>query len=328
MQPQGKGRKPQLEVMGLAELRLHYRPPFEWRGGLAFLAMRAIPGVEAIAGNRYCRSVALDGARGCITVALRAAENALTLIASEPLAPMLPAVAARLRRMFDLDADPLLIGAHLSADSRLAPLIRGTPGLRVPGAWDGFELAVRAVLGQQVSVRGASTLAGRLAERYGTPLPGRPGRPSQAILRCHPDAATLADAGVERIASIGLPRRRAQTLRALAREVADQRLVLDGSADAAATIAALKALPGIGDWTAQYIAMRALRWTDAFPAGDLGLRKALSATGLRSERELARAAEAWRPWRAYAAMHLWHSLAGGAAGGHSRCFRAQPAGWV
>jgi AraC family transcriptional regulator, regulatory protein of adaptative response / DNA-3-methyladenine glycosylase II len=178
------------------------------------------------------------------------------------------------------------------------------PGLRVPGAWDGFELAVRAVLGQQVSVRGASTLAARLAQAFGEPA----ATPHEAIRRFTPGAKALAATTPQEIAAVGLPLKRAVTLHALARAVAAGELRLHAGADAEETVAKLKAISGIGDWTAQYIAMRALRWPDAFPAGDLGLRKALSEDGPLPERELLRLAEKWRPWRAYAAVHLWSSL--------------------
>jgi AraC family transcriptional regulator of adaptative response / DNA-3-methyladenine glycosylase II len=206
--------------------------------------------------------------------------------------------------MFDLDANPLVIAEQLAADPRLAPLITGNPGLRVPGAWDGFELAVRAVLGQQVSVRGASTLAARLAKMFGEPS----ATPRETILCFSPGAKALAAATPEKIAAIGLPLKRAATLHALARAVAAGELRLHAGADAEATIAKLKAIPGIGDWTAQYIVMRALRWPDAFPAGDLGLRKALAEEGPMREAQLLQLAEKWRPWRAYAAVYLWSSL--------------------
>jgi AraC family transcriptional regulator of adaptative response / DNA-3-methyladenine glycosylase II len=187
----------------------------------------------------------------------------------------------------------------------LSSLIEKTQGLRVPGAWDGFELVVRAVLGQQISVRGASTLAGRLAEKFGKPLT----TPLPNIFRTSPNAATLAASTPAEIATIGLPLKRAATLHKLACVFAEGELRLDVGADTAATIDALKALPGIGDWTAQYIAMRVLHWPDAFPAGDLALRKAVGKDAPLAEAKLLELAEAWRPWRAYAAMYLWSSLA-------------------
>ncbi|MBW2316655.1 MAG: DNA-3-methyladenine glycosylase 2 family protein, partial [Deltaproteobacteria bacterium] len=188
----------------------------------------------------------------------------------------------------------------LSADPTLARVVAAHPGLRVPGAFDGFELAVRAILGQQVSVRGATTLAGRLVERFGTPCPGES---DAAVSRLFPRPERLARARIE---AIGLPAARAGAIRALARAVSSGEIVLDGSADPDETCAALEALPGIGPWTSAYVAMRALREPDAFLSGDLGLRRALATPeGLPSARALGERAEAWRPWRAYAALYLW-----------------------
>lgn len=285
-------------------LRLAYRPPFAWQQLLDFLALRAIAGVEAVAGNAYYRSVEIEGHQGWLSVEHLAGKNSLLVTLPTTLTPVLRNVLARLRHLFDLDANPLVIGEQLSSDPRLGPLIAKNPGLRVPGAWDGFELAVRAVLGQQVSVRGASTLAARLAETFGGPMTAPRG-----ALRCFsPRAEALAAATPENLAAIGLPLKRAATLRALARAVAGGGLMLHDGADAEATIEKLQEIPGIGDWTAQYIAMRALRWPDAFPAGDLGLRKAMGENGPTGEAQLLRSAEKWRPWRAYAAVHLWSSL--------------------
>lgn len=241
---------------------------------------------------------------GWLKVEHLAGKNSLLVTLPETLTPILMNVLARVRHLFDLDANPLVIAEQLSSDPRLAPLITRIPGLRVPGAWDGFKLAVRAVLGQQVSVRGASTLAARLAKTFGEP----PATPHEAVFCFSPGAKALAAATPERIAAIGLPLKRAATLHALARAVASGELKLHAGADAGATIEKLKAVSGIGDWTAQYIAMRALRWPDAFPAGDLGLRKALGAAGPMRESELLQLAEKWRPWRAYAAVYLWSSL--------------------
>ena len=285
-------------------LRLAYRPPFAWQHLLDFLAMRATAGVEAVSGNAYYRSVEIEGHQGWLKVEHLAGKNSLLVTLPTTLTPVLMNVLARLRHLFDLDANPLVIAEQLSSDPRLAPLIAGNPGLRVPGAWDGFELAVRAVLGQQVSVRGASTLAARLAQTFGEPS----ATPHEAILCFSPGAKTLAAATPEKIAAIGLPLKRAATLHALARAVAAGELRLHAGADAEATMEKLKAIPGIGDWTAQYIVMRALRWPDAFPAGDLGLRKALGADGPMGEAQLLQLAEKWRPWRAYAAVYLWSAL--------------------
>ena len=286
-------------------LRLAYRPPFAWEHLLDFLARRAVAGMEAVSGSAYCRTVDIEGHRGWLKVEHLAVKNSLLVTLPATLTPVLMNVLARLRHLFDLDANPLVIAEQLSSDPRLAPLIAANPGLRVPGAWDGFELAVRAVLGQQVSVRGASTLAARLAQTFGEPM----ATPHEALSCFSPGAKALAAATPERIAAIGLPLKRAATLHGVARAVASGELRLHSGADAAATIDRLKALPGIGDWTAQYIVMRALHWPDAFPAGDLGLRKAVGDDGPLPEADVLRLAEKWRPWRAYAAVHLWSSLA-------------------
>lgn len=285
-------------------LRLAYRPPFAWQHLLDFLAMRAIAGVEAVSGNDYYRSVEIEGHQGWLKVEHLPGKNSLLVTLPTTLAPVLMNILARLRHLFDLDANPLVIAEQLAPDPQLAPLIARNPGLRVPGAWDGFELAVRAVLGQQVSVRGASTLAARLARTFGEPAT----TPHEAICCFSPGAKALAAATPEEIAAVGMPLKRAETLHALARAVASGVLRLHAGADAAATMEKLQTIPGIGDWTAQYIAMRALRWPDAFPAGDLGLRKAVAVAGPMREAHLLRLAEQWRPWRAYAAVYLWSAL--------------------
>ena len=213
-------------------------------------------------------------------------------------------VVERARRLFDLDADPVPIADHLAGSPELAPLVARRPGLRVPGAWDAFELAVRAVLGQQVTVRGATTLAGRLVRAFGTPLDRAEDGLTHLFPR--PEALAAADLG-----ALGLPRARAATIRALAGAVASGEVVLDASRGLEDAVARLAAVPGIGAWTAHYIAMRALGEPDAFPAADLGLRRALgNGAGRLAPARVAELAEAWRPWRAYAAMHLWAGLAG------------------
>jgi 3-methyladenine DNA glycosylase/8-oxoguanine DNA glycosylase len=211
-------------------------------------------------------------------------------------------VVERVRRVFDLGADPLRIATHLRRDGRLRPIVGKLGGLRVPGAWDPFELAVRAILGQQVSVRAATTLAGRLAARFGTPVALGPG-----LTTLFPTPAMLADAPIE---TIGVPRARAATIRTLAEAVASGQLAFDASDGTEALAERLCALPGIGPWTAQYVAMRALGEPDAFPAGDLGVRAALgNGAGPIAAKDAATIAEAWRPWRAYAVMYLWHGHA-------------------
>jgi len=276
-------------------LRLGYRRPFDWTRLLGFLATRAVPGVEDVdvAAGVYRREVRLGELAGALTVRDDAAKACLRVELGSSLAGGAMAIAARLRALFDLDAHPLEIADALGADRRLAAAVRAHPGLRVPGAFDGFEVAVRAILGQQVSVRAASTLAGRLVARHGGAFPA-------------PQA--LAAAPIGDVAAIGMPATRAAALIALGAATARGELRLDRAADPAATTAALEALPGVGPWTAQYVAMRALAWPDAFPAGDLVVRKAL---GGLTAREADRRAEPWRPWRAYAVLHLWTASAEG-----------------
>ena len=284
-------------------LRLAYRPPLAWSPLLAFLAGRATPGVEFADADRYARTVAIDECRGWIEIR-RNTGDALEVLASPSLAPRLASVLSRLRQVFDLDADPLSIAEQLGQDKLLRPLVRRHPGLRVPGAWDVFETAVRAILGQQVSVAGATTLSGRLARRFGTPIE----TPFPELTHLSPTAAALAAAPAAKIAAIGIPGKRAETIRAIAVAATKGLFRFAPTATSEDVVRLLCEIPGIGDWTAHYIAMRALRFPDAFPSGDLGLRKALRAGELVSARELETASDAWRPWRAYAAMHLWQSL--------------------
>jgi AraC family transcriptional regulator of adaptative response / DNA-3-methyladenine glycosylase II len=273
-------------------IRLAYRPPLDWSAMLAFLAPRATPGVEVIAGDAYRRTAALGGRGGWVEVRPGADGRSLALRVAAPDAAMADAVA-RVRRLFDLDADPrrILRGCR--------DLPRAARGLRVPGAWDPFELAVRAILGQQVTVRGATTLAGRLVERFGRRVPtGVPG-----LTHLFPAPETLARADVS---GIGVPRARAATIRALAAAVCRGVPLLDRAGGLDEAVGRLRAVRGIGPWTAHYIAMRACGEPDAFPGSDLGLRRALgSPRRPLSVSALARRAEAWRPWRAYAAMRLW-----------------------
>lgn len=286
------------EAAGL-RFRLRYRPPFDWNALLAFLEPRAIPGVECVRDGVYRRTIAPGGVPGIIEVSQENSE--LLLEIDHPRPERLLAIVSRVRRLFDLDADPLAIGTNLGLDPLLRRLVGARPGLRVPGAWDPFEIAVRAILGQQVSVRGASTLTGRLVAQFGRPLEAA----HDGVTHLFPRAANLAEADV---ASIGIPRKRADTIRAVAAAVATKRLRLDGSAAADEARAQLRSLAGIGEWTAGYIAMRALGDPDAFPSGDLVLLRAAQA---RTARELENRAEQWRPWRSYAAMHLWQGVRDG-----------------
>jgi AraC family transcriptional regulator of adaptative response / DNA-3-methyladenine glycosylase II len=264
----------------------------------------------------YRRTVALaSGDRiiaGWVSVSqtgtLQPHDHQLIVQVSGSLLPVLAPVTHRLRELFDLDADPACIAEVLASDERLAAEVAAAPGLRMPGAWDRFELALRAVLGQQISVVGASTLAGRMAHRFGPPV----ATPFDGLGRAAPTAAILAETSAAEIAAIGMPRARAAAIRGLARFAADGGLEMAPGTSCEDAVAMLDALPGIGPWTAHYIAMRALRCADAFPAGDLGLRKAWAlldgGTMLPTGVALERRAEAWRPWRAYAAATLWHAL--------------------
>jgi AraC family transcriptional regulator, regulatory protein of adaptative response / DNA-3-methyladenine glycosylase II len=282
-------------------LTLAYRPPLAWQTMLQFLEGRAIPGVECVADGAYHRTVGMGAYRGWLKVSPVPGRNLLEVDLATGLAPVLPAILSRLRSLFDLDARPDMIAGHLSTDPRLAPWVERQPGLRVPGAFDAFELGMRAVLGQQVSVRGATTVSGRFAQRFGeliqTPLAG--------LTHISPTAEALASAKESEFVGLGLPGARARSVQNLARVVARGEIDLEAGADPAEAIAGLVELPGIGPWTANYIAMRALRWPDAFPVGDLALVKAWRAV---SSVPLGVEAESWRPWRAYAAMHLWESL--------------------
>jgi len=279
-----------------------YRPPFAFGVVARYLALRAFGGAEAVTGNRYVRSVRLGNDTGWIAVAPIPDADALEVVVPAHFAGHRNEILERVSRLFDLAADPAIIDALLGADPLLAARVAAAPGLRVPGTFDRFELVVRAVLGQQVSVKGATTLATRLVAFVGTRLE----TPFPELTHACPTAETLAGLAPATLAKIGLPLQRAATLVALGAAVAEGRIALD-SDDPPAIAAALQSLPGIGPWTAQYVVMRALGDPDAFPSGDLGLQKALRAGERVSARELERHAEAWRPWRAYAAMHLWHS---------------------
>ena len=281
-------------------LRLPYRPPYDWAGVLTFLTRRAIPGVESVENGVYRRTISLEGAQGIVEIRATAEAFLLATITVDRL-PALAAIAARLRHLFDLDADPGPIAAHLGRDPALASRLAARPGLRVPGAWDTFELAVRATIGQQVSVSAASTLAGRLAATFGERLSmPNSGRDLRILF---PDAKTLAHAD---LSSIGVPRARAAAISSLAAAVMRDPALLRTTSSVEHSVAKLVTLPGIGDWTAQYIAMRALREPDAFPVGDLGLLRSMRRhLATPSPALLQRRAERWRPWRAYAAMLLW-----------------------
>lgn len=287
----------------VVRLMLPYQAPYDWDAMLSFLALRAIPGVEEVERGRYARTIGLGDDVGVLIVEPEA-KSRLSIAIRFPKISALPNIIARVRRVFDLAAEPVAIAAHLSRDATLEPLVAKRPGLRVPGAWDGFELAIRAILGQQITVGAARGLAGKLVAAYGAALPAS--LASEGLTHVFPTPAQLADAN---FATLGMPRARAAALSAMTRAVAADPMIFGPKRSLDEAISTLRDLPGVGEWTAQYIAMRELREPDAFPAADIGLMRALTDdVGRRpNPAELLARAEAWRPWRAYAALHLWSS---------------------
>jgi AraC family transcriptional regulator of adaptative response / DNA-3-methyladenine glycosylase II len=274
--------------------RLRFRPPYNWPEMLAFLAARATPGVEVVDFDCYRRSISWNRLHGYFEAAFDGASNSLSVRVqfADPCALFF--IVERIRAMFDLNADWTSIIRSLRGDPNLGEQLKRIPGLRVPGCWDGFELAVRAILGQQITVKGATSLAGRLVKALGQPFSGAAG-----LTHLFPTPETLAEAD---LSSVGLTKARAETLRSLARAVCDGKIRFSGNLGSDNLLKRLKEIPGIGEWTAQYVAMRALGESDAFPASDLALLRTMN---MNSPRELARVSQAWRPWRAYAAMYLW-----------------------
>lgn len=285
---------------GTSILQLAYRPPYDWPGVLAFLAGRALTGIEHVTDRSYARTVELGDAKGWLQVTQSPTHPALMLEFTHSLMPVLPALLSRVRALFDLDARPDLIAKHLARDARLAPAIRRNPGLRVPGAFSGFEMGVRAILGQQVTVRAATTIACRFVTAFGEPIV----TPFPELNRLTPSPARVALASVDDIARHGIVAARSRAIIALAAAQAAGGIQLDGAAhpNPDRSIARLAALPGIGPWTAHYIAMRALRWPDAFPKEDIAVRNNLGGV---TAKEAERLSQAWRPWRSYAVMHVW-----------------------
>jgi len=286
-------------------VRLAYQPPYDWAAMVGFLSLRAISGLETVEAGVYRRSIRVNGQPGLISVAPGAGDW-LDVDVDFPSPSALPEIERRLRNMFDLGAQPQLINAQLAKDPLMAQLVAARPGLRVPGTWDGLELAIRAVLGQQITVVAAIRLAGKLVAQYGTPLE----TPHGGITHVFPTAEVLAAAD---LATLGMPKARGRTLSGVAQALLDDPELFEPKASLKEGVARLVALPGIGDWTAQYIAMRQMREADAFASGDIGLINALAALegGPVSARQLLARAEAWRPLRAYAAQHLWTSLSRG-----------------
>ena len=287
---------------GEISLLLRYHLPYDWPGMLECLRLRAVPGIERVKESCYSRTIQLDDRQGMVSVRPDAG-NALRARIRFPKLSALPGIIARLRRVLDLAADPLPISAHLAKDPALAPLVAARPGLRVPGAWDGFELAIRAVLGQEISVTAAVRLAGRLVAGYGEPL----AEPDHELTHVFPRPEVLARAD---LTTLGMPRRRAATLSAVAAAVVADPDALCASRGLDEAFRWLRSIPGVGERTAHCIAVGQLREPDALPDADAGLVRALAhLEGRRqSSRELVARAERWRPWRAYAAQHLWASL--------------------
>jgi AraC family transcriptional regulator of adaptative response / DNA-3-methyladenine glycosylase II len=284
-------------------IRIPFKRPYDWEMLVRFLQPRAIPGLEAITAQSYKRAFKTVEFSGALEVCCPHDGDCLTVSLPSAGQPDLELIRERVSRLFDCATDPVPIVRHLGKQSLLRPLLRRHPGIRVPGAFDGFEIAVRAVLGQQITVRAATTMAGRLAAAFGTRVSGLE---SHNLTNLFPSAAILAEAD---LTSIGLTRARARAVSGLAQAYLSEPTLFEPSDDPSMAIARLVDIPGIGYWTAQYIAMRVLRDPDGFPASDLGLRRAVSATGqLVSPKDVDQRSSAWRPWRAYAAMHLWATL--------------------
>jgi DNA-3-methyladenine glycosylase II len=289
-----------------ASLELPFKRPFDWAHMLKFIGGRASAGVESVDDGIYRRAVEWRGDDGTVEVRQHARRHRLVVTVEGAAARHVHELAAPLARMFDLQADPQEIARCLSADPLLAPLVAAAPGLRVPGAWSGFELVVRTIVGQQVSVKGASTIMNRIVQRAGKRIEGHP---HEGTAWRFPTPAELAGADLEKI---GMPTKRIETVQRFARAVASGTLPLDTPGAGIEQLQrALLAMPGIGPWTVGYVAMRALRDPDAWPDADLVLMQAIAkrdSSLLKPAQQRARI-ERWRPWRAYAAMHLWNGVA-------------------
>ena len=305
--PPTRLRKKAAEAGGLADsgtstIQLVYRPPYDWDGVLSFLEARALKGVEWVGDGAYLRTVQLGASRGWIKVAAAKKTNALLLEFTHSLTPVLPSLVSRVRSLFDLDARPNLISRHLRRDKRLAAAVNANPGMRVPGAFNGFEMGLRAILGQQVTVRAATTVAGRFVAAFGEPTV----TPFSALDRLTPTPARVAEATVDDIARLGIIAARSRSVIAHGPgRTAQGALCLDGPGGIAhpdEAIRRLADLPGIGPWTANYIAMRGLGWPDAFPKEDIAVRNRLGGVSAKEAEALS---QSWRPWRSYAVMHIW-----------------------
>jgi AraC family transcriptional regulator of adaptative response / DNA-3-methyladenine glycosylase II len=298
LRKQAAGNAAAFDVAGTSTLQLNYRPPYDWRGMLQFLGARTMAGVEWITADSYARTVRLGAHTGWILVTQMPERHALSVQFSHSLAPVLPAMLGRLRNLFDLSARPDQIAAHLLQDRSLRKEIELNPGLRVPGAFDGFELATRAILGQQITVKAATTLACRFAAQFGEAIV----TPHPELNRLSPQLDVVARGSVAEVAELGIVGSRASSIVALAQALQAGELQLEAGAPAEQVVRKLTELPGIGPWTAQYIAMRALRWPDAFPKGDVAI---LNNLGGITAKQAEAMSEAWRPWRSYAVFHIW-----------------------
>ena len=280
------------------KLRLPYREPFDFEGMLAFLAMRAVPQIESIVEGAYVRTLQIDGETGLLNVSQDVENRCLVCKVELTNTRPLMKVVEKVRTLFDLDADPSEINQCLSENGELTDLIAENPGQRLPGAWDPFEVAVRAIVGQQVSVKGATTVMSRIVDRYGE-------RIGETVL--FPTPESLAALSVE---NLSMPNKRAQAIKDMAAAVVRGEIDLARSNSSEILVGQMTAIKGIGPWTAQYVTMRALNDPDAFLHSDLViLKSAASLLGIQSEKEMLERSQAWRPWRAYAGMHLWRYAA-------------------
>jgi AraC family transcriptional regulator, regulatory protein of adaptative response / DNA-3-methyladenine glycosylase II len=285
---------------GTSTLQLSYRSPYDWSGILAFLQARELKGVEWVTEGFYARTVHLGNHKGWIKVTQSKKKNALLIEFTHTLAPVLPALLNRVRDLFDLSARPEIISGHFAGDKVLGPLVKANPGMRVPGAFNGFELGLRAILGQQVSVKSATTVAGRLVAALGEPIV----TPFSELTRLTPSPRRVAQSSVDELVKFGIVSARCKGILGLAHAQVSGKLSLDSGNhhNPEATIQRLAELPGIGPWTANYMAMRALRWPDAFPKEDIAVRHNLGGVTAKQAEEMS---QAWRPWRSYAVLHIW-----------------------
>ena len=292
---------PEADSTGSTEtlsLQLAYRPPYDWDAMISFLELHAIPGIEGVQDNAYLRTVSIDEHKGWIRLEHVPEKHAVRIIMPHGLTPVMSSILTRIRSVFDLNARPDVIGERLSQNSILADSVARYPGMRIPGAFDGFEIAVRTILGQQISLKAANTLAGRFVERFGDPIE----IPHETLSHVFPSPQHMVGQSVDRIASLGIIERRARCILSIAEEIVENRMSLVPSADIETTLQQLVALPGIGPWTAQYITMRTLHWPDAFPKEDIALRRILGDVTAKQADLLS---QAWRPWRSYASIYLW-----------------------